>query len=635
MPCTDQTLSCAGLVVLALSFFVSLSPPSVRADSIPSDVDDAITYLDLTYLNHLDLADGAQAREAWDTLHMVATVQGIVNRDRPRLYIRFIERADDFWWAYLREEGQWLDGREVVRVRSLEQLLARFEHLLKGIVVYRERPWVSSNLASTIAGVEDRVALRYSDRRDSVCQRVLRSGLDFVGDRFDLSDERGRPIWSVEDEKLGTTSGSVKCDAYRWLRRHYLDTGRVSAEYMGYYIDAFWLTDPDKSQVSNCTLSNHDFFIAQRSLFFDLHVWGDETPVDDPSQAEGTDVATLHHLLHGMQEHADGEIYHIGGFTPWAWKYTSHPGAGSRHGPVPTEWKMVRETSAYNGYIDADALGFSGMANASFYQHFPLREHYPQNTKPTDADLRRSGFLSGDNRVADQTYVLLYMGDYDSAAWFYQRMPDLYNDSARGDLTCNWAFSPILDRRAPHVMHYVRTRSTDRDWFVTSDNGAGYLNPSMLTAPRQNPAIEDGWEAWIRHNQQASRRYDLTIVGFLIDGFAPDMGRKGMDGYSRISPDGIVRNQYSERFGLHDGVMPYVRATSDIGGTPEQAAARVLARVGEDPVQFLMFRSILQSPVWHQQVIERIKEQDPEDRIRFLDAYSFFRLVRHHEQSRR
>lgn len=42
---------------------------------------------------------------------------------------------------------------------------------------------------------------------------------------------------------------------------------------MAFYIDAFWLTDPAANNLSNATLTNHDFFISQRAFFFDLHVW--------------------------------------------------------------------------------------------------------------------------------------------------------------------------------------------------------------------------------------------------------------------------------------------------------------------------------------------------------------------------
>lgn len=35
--------------------------------------------------------------------------------------------------------------------------------------------------------------------------------------------------------------------------------------------------------------TNHDFFIGNKAFFFDLSIWDDETPNDDPHQPLGTD----------------------------------------------------------------------------------------------------------------------------------------------------------------------------------------------------------------------------------------------------------------------------------------------------------------------------------------------------------
>ncbi len=614
------------LQVMGKSIFIN------EAIVIGPDSDSSLVYLDLTYLDQLDLNDPQAARKAWDTLHLTASVQGIVNRDSPRLFIRLMAGPDDFWWDYLRNEHGWLAGRDIVRIDSVQAMLTHFASELKGVVVYRERPWVGSNLASTIAGVEDRVALRYDASSGSVFRQVLGSGVAFVEDRLDLFDAEGVPVWRVEQGADNAPSGSDKRDAYLWLKRRCLDTGQVSKQYMGYYIDAFWLTDPTKSSLPNCTLTNHDFFISQRAMFMDLHVWEDESPVDEPDQPAGTDLKTLRELMRAMHDYSDGGIIHIGGFTPWAWKYTDHLGAGSAHGGVDTEWKLVKEVSSYNGLIDADALGYSGMTNASFYQHFPLEARYPQNPRPKLADIQRAGHIGANGRVAKKSYVLLYMGDYDSAAWLNQLVPDLWKDPARGTIPCTWAFNPNLDRRAPHAMHYVRTHQSPNDWFITGDNGAGYLNPSMLTAPRPEPDLPDGWERWIRHNIPAYERYDLTITGFLIEGHSPTIGELGMDAYMRFSPDGLVCHRHCGKRGLYRGEMPYVKHTRDIAGTPEEAAATIRGELDDRGTQFLFFRSVIQTPGWHAELIERMMNSETGGRVRFVDPYTFFGLLKLHEK---
>lgn len=44
-----------------------------------------------------------------------------------------------------------------------------------------------------------------------------------------------------------------------------------------------------------------------------------------------------------------------------------------KHGGVPTEWQTIKITTAYNAYVDADACCVQAMANAAFFQHFPLQ----------------------------------------------------------------------------------------------------------------------------------------------------------------------------------------------------------------------------------------------------------------------
>lgn len=60
---------------------------------------------------------------------------------------------------------------------------------------------------------------------------------------------------------------------------------------------------------------------------------------------------------------------HVGGFTPWRFKYLS-----DQHGGVNNEWRTTEILSSYNAFIDADACCIGSMANAAFYQHFQLPE---------------------------------------------------------------------------------------------------------------------------------------------------------------------------------------------------------------------------------------------------------------------
>ena len=126
---------------------------------------------------------------------------------------------------------------------------------------------------------------------------------------------------------------------------------------------------------------------------------------------------------------------------------------------VPTEWELSKICSAYNAFIDADALGLGAMANASFFMHFPLKEKYPQPWAAREQLVNR-GYLTDDGKVnfAGRDFIIFYVGDWDAASWVYQCLPGIWDHPDRGKVPLMWCISPVLDRRAPMVLDYLRRK---------------------------------------------------------------------------------------------------------------------------------------------------------------------------------
>ncbi|MBI4578646.1 MAG: hypothetical protein HY718_03035 [Planctomycetes bacterium] len=594
----------------------------------------AIDVYDLTDALRFDAKSEQQTARVWDYVHAVATLQGIVNRDAPRLYVRFVEaggrNVDDYWLDRMSERGQWLAGRKRQTIPNLEALVRKYRRTIKGVVLYDPNVAATSNLASTIAGVEDLIAVRFDPAPDSVYSRLVAREPKLPVVRRLLNEDAssmftGRGTIPGSDTP---STGSAKCDAYLWLKEQYIDTGKVDAGFAAYYIDAHWIKGVRFFAAPNHhTLTNHDYFVARRAFFFDLGVWDDETPIDDPDQQPGTDGKTLQALLLSAHQQVGRQrMIHIGGFTPWAIKYTKdNPGAGGKHGGVETEWKYAQIASAYNAFMDADAVGFGAMANASFYMHFPLRDRYPQPWVTRD-DLVKRGYLTRDGKVdrQDRQFIIFYVGDWDAAAWVYQYMPIVWDHPARGNIPLMWCVSPVLDRRAPMVLDYLRRTATPNDYFAAADNGAGYLNPGMLQEPREFSGLPGGLDVWARHCKPLYERWGLTITGFIIDGFAPGLDAAGLDCYASFSPDGIVPQKIPPSL-LH-GTMPVIRADHDLGDDANRAAQVVVHRVGVRRLPFHWFRAILKTPEWYAQVYEQARAANP--KIELLDAPTFFDLYR-------
>lgn len=590
-----------------------------------------VTY-DMTHLFELDLTDPSQRREFWDVTHLVVSLQGIVNRDQPRLYIRYVMPADGFWWDIMAAQGGWLEHARVEPAKSLEDLLERFAGEYRGAVVWDERVPATSNVASSVAGADSLLSLRYDETPGSLYQR-LTAGPNGMRVCVRLLADDGEPLFSGEGTIPGTTlpsSGSPKCDAYLWLVEHYLRSGRLTPTTMGYYIDAHWLESWMASAPVNHTLTNHDYVISKGGLVFDLGVWDDETPVDDRQQSPGTDANTLKTILRAAWEAVDGQaMIHVAGFTPWAYKYTDFRSeawdAGGRHGGVPTEWKYAEILSCFNAYMDADALGLGAMANASFFQHYPLASYYPQNPKPTAESLVARDILDTNGRVVPRHYYAHYVGDYDSAAWLYQRLPDMWRDPRRGETPLSWAFNPNLCLRFPLGMAWARAHMTEADFFVAGDSGAGYLNPGLLSPPRWHSGLPSGMTTWERHCQAFYTLWDISLTGFVIDGFGPPLAEEGWDAYARFSPDGIVPQKADLR-GLYNG-MPFIRMGTDLYGDPQDAAQGIVQRLRLPLPSFQVNRSILQTPSWYAEVDEHVVRMSGGQAMP-VDLYTLLWLVR-------
>jgi hypothetical protein len=570
-------------------------------------MDKTLYTYDLTYTLKLDRSDPKQRRRIWDHAHFVSSLQGIVNRGGPRLYVYFIggedAHVDRYWLMRLQED--WLKGWKIEVLPSLDALVEKFGGEIKGLVAYDEKVPATSNVASTIAGVENLACARFDQDPDSLFQK--------------LSKKLPVKKWLVKQD--GSSMFSSKCDAYIWAKEHYLDTGKCNPRKLGYYIDAWWLTNSG-GYIPNHTLSNHDYFIAQKGFFFDLGPWDDETPVDDPDQRLGTDVKTLQAIMRSAWEQTKGKaMIHVGGFTPWDKKYTNHANAGGKHGGVPTEWRYAEIISCFNGYMDADALGLGCMANASVFQHYPLEERYPQKL-PTVADLEARGLIK-DGKVAAKSYVTIYVGDYDSAAWLYHRIPDLWDDPTRGSIPLGWAFNPNLADRFPPGMAYTRKTKSANDYFVAGDSGAGYLNPGHLHEPREYSGLPSGVKTWTEHCKSYYRQWDLSVTGFVIDGYGPPMDEETLDAYTTFSPNGIVA-QKIERVGVYKG-MPFIRMSYDLVGRPEESAQVVLSRLTDEKPGFFVFRTILWSPTAHKRLFEAIKESGKD--VEIVDPYTLFLLI--------
>ncbi len=571
---------------------------------------------------------------AFEQAHFVAALQGIVNRHAPRLYIHFVKsyysplNVDEYWLAQSRKPDGWLEHARLVPVRDIEKLIAIFKRDIKGVVLWDPAVPATSNVASTIAGADNLVPLPWDETKGSLYNRLVKGGphLKVIVDLRGLFTGKG----TIPGTQRPST-GSAKCDAYIWAVEHYLKTGRSNPAHHGFYLDAWWIRNPEAGgEVQNHTLTNHDYFISHRGFFWDLLVWKDEAPVDDPGQKTGTDYNTLIEILKVSFELTEGQsMIHVGGFTPWAFKYTKEPGAGGKHGGVHTEWQTVMLLSAFNAYIDADALSLSALANASFFQHMRLPDIMSQPLPLQKEELVRKGLVSSSGRPAVRNYILHYAGDWDSAAWLTNSFFPTWDASERGTLSMTWPINPSLCERAPHVFDYLfRTRS-GRDTFSTGDSGAGYVNATQLLEPRKISGLPSGKEAWIEHCAKYYGRFQMRFTGFLINGLSGCLSPEAVSLYEAFSWDGaVVQNSCAYSPPYMEGRMPVFVMGDDLSGDIVKDADTIHSRSKPGNTSFQIFRSILKPYDYYTRLNSLIQESRPDMVYEICDAGTFSRIAK-------
>ena len=582
---------------------------------------------DITYLDK-DL-NRESLKKAWDTLHLLSAMQGLANRNGAQLYYLYKSlrggkpgSLDRFWLDKMTEEGAFLAKEPIVQIPSFNSLLEEFISVFDGIVLYDGNVPATSCVATTIAGVENLAPVRYDPDPGSVYSMLTKK----LNVKKRLLNADGSPMFTGKGIIPGTcrpSTGSAKCDAYIWAKMKYLDKGLCSKEFMGYYID-YAFTGLTKSPSLNlATLTNIDFQVMHKGFVFDLGVWDDEAVIDDPEQEPGLDLATFKELLLSQYLQSGGNMVQISGFTPWNMKYTRTAGAMGQHGDVDTEWRHAELLSNYNCYMDADAIGSSDMTNASVFCQCPLRERY-ETPKSDLEDLKRMGAIDEDGQVKKTNFVSIYVGDYDSAAWLYQNMPRIWESPKRGAVPLGWALNPNLSLRFAFGMDYFRRTATVNDTFVAGDNGAGYLNPGALSEPRRFSGLPSGVEKWREHNKKWFDIFDLSCVGFVIDGFAPKMTDELLELYADIAPDGIGGQLLPSKWGVYDK-LPYIVMEDGQDPARYKEVCRNLKR-GE--VTFTMLRNILWMPEAQEEYMANVTREMEGD-VMFLEPYAFFRLMKY------
>lgn len=238
--------------------------------------------------------------------------------------------------------------------------------------------------------------------------------------------------------------------------------------------------------------------------------------------------------------------------------------------------------------------------------------------------------MAPDGKLAPLGFTLLYIGDFDSAAWLYRRCQDLWQDPGRGEVPMGWAFNPNLSQRMAPALHYAYLNMSPEDFFTGGDSGAGYVNPTMLVEPRPISGLPSGEAAWVDHCRRLYRRFDYRTTGFLINGHAGKLTPESERMTAQFSPDGTatqIRWMNGENH-LTDN-MPVALQMHDL--CPDvKASVDCMSGYRTPGLQFLDFRLILLGPSFVKELTKEANTLRPDAPFAMVDPETFFYLLRYH-----
>ena len=535
---------------------------------------------------------GTNTQTSYDEAMAVACVQGIMNREKPLLYVKSNSfMRPDYWIEKFTSNG-WLSGKEQTPVSTLDQLIEIAGKRLKGVIIWDPSVPATINLATTLAGLEGGVVL--SPEMTGNYQKKWNLPV--------IKDFRG--------QFTGAETGSKKNDAYRWAIREYIETGRCNPHWLCLYEDTYMTRY--KGDMSY--IVTRDWAVYNRAFVYDLSPWGDEAPLDDPEQAPGTDLQTYKLMLEANLEQTKGkQMTEVTGFFSFA-KYSNIPGYPSEHEPVPTEWETVYLISPFNCYQNTVA---HNCYNQSIHSQAPvqaMKQGRPTLREPQEGKI----------------YICILMADYDSGTPLYDFMPTHWDDQERGSIPLLWGINPNLSESYPDIMQYLYNTKTGNDFFAADASAAGYMNPNRIE-PAYLPLF-------IEHNKKFYKQWDMSLSPMVLDWDEPTDAVK--DAFLQFSPDGyatIVMDLHGTGGKLPQPhvwkgmpVMELINNACNFSSAEETAgimSSDIPASTDKLP-KFYFFRIVWTSPNKVITTINRLKELRPELDIEVVDPYNFFHFFK-------
>ncbi|MGG6310265.1 GxGYxYP domain-containing protein [Paenibacillus macerans] len=482
-------------------------------------------------VKRLDVADVYEA--PGDIRLMLATLQGVVNRAEPRIYL-----------LESQEEGKttWLNDLRVPYTvhDDVWDLVKKYKSEVKGIIIYDPEVPDSINVATTLAGLKSAVVAgpelaaqlqaapyklkvlddlrsRFQDRLDAytwqyehLWKQTTHRMLIGLSPNTSVSLPPGLPesfgVIAEETEQIRDASNKAAYD---------LDLTR----YLGG--DSVFLRFDDAFTQDGWGSAVHEIVVKADGQTIAQFIPG--TPEEEPFLYDRQDSQVS--SGDGGHRFADNGRYFVYRFTPPAgtqeltatvvmwnqYKVSAgnvQPPSSEKKEPYgylrdyavankamvfwlevnDPEQKVLFEKimqdvepgTPYLGWFSNDVAGeFGSVEVTSNHSVYVLAADWFSNltvfsgTKAQPVRTKTPRAPKLENKI----YVTYTFSEGDNFQYNQHRMRNLWDDPARGQVPINWTSSPLLYDAAPAMLGYYRQTATDNDLIIAGPSGAGYFYP--------------------------------------------------------------------------------------------------------------------------------------------------------------
>lgn len=571
----------------------------------------------ITWPKHQELPSFAKAKRLevadiydapGDVKLMLATLQGIVNRKEPRIYL--IEHIEEGRFKWLND----LDVRYNVR-DDYWDLVRKFQHEVRGVVIYDPLVPDSINVATTLSGLKDAVAAspelaaqlteapynlpvvddlrgRFQDRLEAYTWQFEQLWSQtthrmLVGLSPDTSvrlppgnfasfrtiaeeptqerDARNRQVYDLDlSAFLGSSSVYLRFeDAFTedgWGPAVHevavLADGQEIARFIpGTPEEEPYLYDADNSQISSGS-GGHRFADNGRYFVYEL------TPPEGTAQLTvSVDMWNQFKVSASEERPQSSEKKEPYGYlrdyavANKAMVFWLDPNDPPQRALFERILSSVEPGTPYLGWFSNDVSGeFSGVEITSSHGVYVLAADWFSNLTVFGGGkaAKTSSKLVKPPKLENKIYVTYTFSEGDNFQYNQHRMRNMWDDPNRGKVPINWTSSPLLQDGAPAILNYFLDTKTDNDQLVAGPSGAGYFYP--------NPWPDSSFPGFLKRTAAYLKNTGMTIPYVLnrIDGENVPLSETKADAYrNEYRPLGLFLS-WEDRYGVEivDGKLP-------------------------------------------------------------------------------